>query len=206
MNALCWPAAASACAALAAWALTGLSGDDVARVASGFGDLVRAILCVARARMPPRGRRRRDVGLSEVSEMVDIVRLGMSAGLSFDAALGLYCAGRDGALATSLGRAMLLWQTGVEPRSEALAAVAGEFGMPSLRSFGAQVSQSLAFGAPVAAVLAELARETRELHRAEVERRIERAPVKILVPTGTLVLPALLLSILGPLLAAGGVL
>ena len=39
---------------------------------------------------------------------------------------------------------------------------------------------------------------------AEVEREIERAPVKLLIPTGTLILPALLLSILGPLLGAGG--
>ena len=30
------------------------------------------------------------------------------------------------------------------------------------------------------------------------------APVKLLIPTGTLILPALLLSILGPLLGAGG--
>ena len=44
----------------------------------------------------------------------------------------------------------------------------------------------------------------RAAHRAEVERRIERAPVKLIIPTGTLILPALLLSILGPLLAAGG--
>ncbi len=206
MSALCWSAAASACAALAAWALTGFSAGDAARWAHGLRDRARAVASAVRARIPARGRRGRAAGLSDVSEMVDIVRLGMSAGLSFDAALGLYCAGRDGALATSFERATLLWQTGVESRSEALAAVAGEFDMPPLRSFGAQVSQSLAFGAPVAAVLAELARETRELHRAEVERKIERAPVKILVPTGTLVLPALLLSILGPLLAAGGVL
>ena len=38
--------------------------------------------------------------------------------------------------------------------------------------------------------------------RQHVEREIERAPVKLLIPTGTLILPALLLSIVGPLLAA----
>ena len=37
-----------------------------------------------------------------------------------------------------------------------------------------------------------------------LEREIERAPVKMLIPTGTLILPALLLSIVGPLLAASG--
>ena len=35
-----------------------------------------------------------------------------------------------------------------------------------------------------------------------VEERIEKAPVKMLVPTGGLVLPAMLLAILGPILAS----
>ena len=59
-------------------------------------------------------------------------------------------------------------------------------------------------GAPLAETLAAQSREIRAAHRAAVEREIERAPVKLLIPTGTLILPALLLSILGPLLGAGG--
>ena len=43
-----------------------------------------------------------------------------------------------------------------------------------------------------------------DLHEKAAKREIERAPVKLLIPTGTLILPALLLSILGPLLGAGG--
>ena len=35
-----------------------------------------------------------------------------------------------------------------------------------------------------------------------VQERIEKAPVKMLVPTGGLILPAMLLAILGPLLAS----
>ena len=38
--------------------------------------------------------------------------------------------------------------------------------------------------------------------RAEVQERIEKAPIKMLVPTGTLILPAMLLAVLGPLLAS----
>ena len=64
--------------------------------------------------------------------------------------------------------------------------------------------QALALGAPLAETLAAQSREIRAAHRAAVEREIERAPVKLLIPTGTLILPALLLSILGPLLGTGG--
>ncbi len=34
-----------------------------------------------------------------------------------------------------------------------------------------------------------------------VEEQIEKAPVKMLIPLGTLIVPAMLLSILGPLLS-----
>lgn len=72
------------------------------------------------------------------------------------------------------------------------------------RPLPSQRGQALALGAPLAETLAAQSREIRAAHRAAVEREIERAPVKLLIPTGTLILPALLLSILGPLLGAGG--
>lgn len=146
------------------------------------------------------------VSLGAVSEMIDIVRLGLSAGLSFDAALGLYCDGGEGVLPARLKRAQLMWQTGVSTRENELLAVADDMGVRALESFAVAVGQALELGAPLAETLDGQSREIRAAHRAEVERQIERAPVKLLIPTGTLILPALLLSILGPLLAAGGML
>lgn len=153
-----------------------------------------------RSRASPR------VSLGMVSEMIDIVRLGLSAGLSFDAALALYCEGSEGVLAARLKRAQLMWQTGVSMRESELLAVADDMGVRALESFAVAVGQALELGAPLAETLDNQSREIRAAHRAEVERQIERAPVKLLIPTGTLILPALLLSILGPLLAAGGML
>lgn len=83
---------------------------------------------------------------------------------------------------------------------------ARDLGVRALESFSVAVGQALLLGAPLAETLAGQSTEIRAAHRAEVERQIERAPVKLLIPTGTLILPALLLSILGPLLAAGGML
>ena len=136
--------------------------------------------------------------------MIDVVRLGLSAGLSFDASLELYCAHRQTPLANSLARAELAWRTGAGTREEELARVAREMGVRALESFAIAVGQALALGAPLTDVLSSQAREIRAAHRAAVEREIERAPVKLLIPTGTLILPALLLSILGPMLAASG--
>ena len=146
--------------------------------------------------------RSRGIGMGEVAEMTDIVRLGLSAGLSFDASLSLYCEGRSGELAQLMEKALFCWQVGVTSRDEALDRVAQDAGVRALGSFAAAVSQALELGAPLAETLEGQGREMRAAHRAHVEREIERAPVKLLIPTGTLILPALLLSIVGPLLAA----
>ena len=145
-----------------------------------------------------------EVGLGDVSEMIDIVRLGLKAGISFDASLALYCEGRTGKLSERMARARFMWQTGLVTREQGLLGVARDVGVRPLESFAIAVVQALELGAPLADTLEGQAREIRAMHRAEVERQIERAPVKLLIPTGTLILPALLLSIVGPLVAAGG--
>ena len=42
----------------------------------------------------------------------------------------------------------------------------------------------------------------RDEQRSEVEEEIERVPVRMLIPLGTLIVPAMLLAILGPLLGS----
>lgn len=142
------------------------------------------------------------VGLGDVSEMIDVVCLGLSAGLSFDAALALYCEHEEGPLAREMAEARLSWQMGMRSREDALMGVARATGVRALESFATAVGQALGLGAPLAQTLADQGRDVRAAHRAAIERQIEQAPVKLLIPTGTLILPALLLSILGPLLAA----
>lgn len=175
-----------------------------ARTAARAQGVVDRVLASFRARMGSLGRAGAAVGSGEVADMIDIVGLGLSAGLSFDAALSLYCDGRPGVLAGRLERALLSWQSGIASREEELGATARDLGARALEVFAAAVSQALELGAPLAEALAAQGVEIRTQHRAEVEREIERAPVKLLIPTATLILPALLLSILGPLLAAGG--
>lgn len=144
------------------------------------------------------------VSLGEASEMIDLICLGLSAGLSFDASLSLYCRERDTKLARRMEQACMSWQIGMQTREEALMDAAADLELRALESFATAVTQALTLGAPLASTLSAQSTECRAAHRAEVERNIERAPVKILIPTGTLILPALLLSIIGPLLAAGG--
>ena len=206
-------AIAACLCALGVFVATGLDRADARKLAEACR--CEAVLVVAAARsmvdaLATRLKSAFDAGgpaqvsLGEVSEMIDVVRLGLSAGLSFDAALGIFCANRRSVLAVRLERACMAWQVGVGTREDELLAVACDLDVRALETFAITVGQALALGAPLAETLAAQSREIRAAHRAAVEREIERAPVKLLVPTGTLILPALLLSILGPLLGAGG--
>ncbi len=209
------PLIAGAMASGSLWLLSGWDPVDreetigrwwrsCARTATRAQRVVDRVLASFRARMGPLGRAGAAVGSGEVADMIDIVGLGLSAGLSFDAALSLYCDGRPGVLAGRLERALLSWQSGIASREEELGAAARDLGAKALEVFAVAVSQALELGAPLAEALAAQSVEVRAQHRAEIEREIERAPDKLLIPTATLILPALLLSILGPLLAAGG--
>lgn len=145
---------------------------------------------------------RRDACERQMPEFLDILALGLAAGLSFDSTLEQYCARRDGVLAREVRTALGLWKMGIEGRADALEGMARQVGSPSLERFCAAVREALAFGAPLAATLERQAGTLREEQRMRVEERIEEVPVRMLVPLGTLVVPAMLLAILGPLLSA----
>ena len=207
-------AAAAAClCALSVFVATGFARAEVRDIAIASKREAALVAAVGRSAVDALTTRMKgvfgaggpaQVSLGDVSEMIDVVRLGLSAGLSFDAALEVYCANRTSVLAVRLERACMAWQVGVGTREDELLAVAHDLDVRALETFAITVGQALALGAPLAETLAAQGREIRAAHRAAVEREIERAPVKLLIPTGTLILPALLLSILGPLLGAGG--
>ena len=151
----------------------------------------------ARARAGDRSR-----CLDELPELIDVVALGMSAGISFDAALGIYCDKYDTMLADELSDAMRSWELSLTTRPEALRVLASHLDVPAFTTFVDTATESLAFGAPLTKALGEQAQAVRRARRADVQERIEKAPIKMLVPTGTLILPAMLLAVLGPLLAS----
>ena len=147
-------------------------------------------------------RRRSSEALRQMPDMLDVLTLGLSAGLSFDASLELYCDRCDNGLSHAFREALESWRMGVSTRDEALRRLSDELGIGALRRFADAVSQALAFGSPLAAVLEQQAQAIRDEQRSEMEERIEKVPVKMLIPMGTLSVPAMLIAILGPLLGS----
>lgn len=207
-------------ALLGCCAVVGGSAFASAYVATAAGGAVRArtapskdpldgLMAKARSFAPYRRielraatARDRSECLRQMPVMLDVVTLGLSAGLSFDSALELYCQRYDNELSGALGAAMMSWRLGTQGREEALEATARRVGITSLERFAAVVSQALAFGSPLAATLEQQAQNIRDEQRAQMEELIEQVPVKMLIPLGTLIVPAMLMAILGPLLGA----
>jgi tight adherence protein C len=167
-----------------------------------IASLEQAIPLVKRLRNSTEHARRSSEGLRDLPEMLDILTLGLSAGLSFDASLELYCERSKKGLSVALRAALESWRMGISTRDEALQAVADDLALAALRRFADAVSQALAFGSPLAAVLEQQAQAIRDEQRSQVEEQIEKVPVKMLIPLGTLIVPAMLRAVLGPLLGA----
>ena len=177
-------------------------GAGLERCVASARETIRGIPAVRQARERERLARRRSACLREMPTLIDVLTLGLSAGLSFDASLSLYCDRYQTELSQAFSEAMLSWRMGVTSREEVLEAMACELGVDALARFATVVGESLDFGSPLASALEVQAKAIRDEQRAQVEEEIEKAPVKMLVPLGVLVVPAMLLAILGPLLAS----
>lgn len=140
--------------------------------------------------------------LQDFPEMLDIVTLGLSAGLSFDASINLYTARYHSFLAYLLNYGMTIWKLGFSDRVSALEHLSLHLEMGAFTRFSMAVSEALEFGIPLADALSRQAKEIRREQRLQVEEGIEKIPVKMLIPMGVFVVPAMLLAILGPLLSS----
>ena len=130
----------------------------------------------------------------------DIVAMGVDAGLSFDSALELYCERFDNELSRQIRNAHRQWAHGVASRSDALRDLSERVGSPAVKRFADTASHAVTQGAPLAGMLRRLAVELRQSRKTQIEREVARAPIKMLVPTGVCILPAMLLLVMGPML------
>ena len=183
------------------------SVSAVAAVALGPWGAVACLLAAALlARKAPAwmARRRaqalRDACEQHLDMLCDIVAMGAEVGLSFDSAVELYCSRFSNPLAEKLEGARQQWTHGVVSRSQALQDLAASVGSPGLKRFADTAVPAVEQGAPLAGMLRRLAAELRQGRRTSMERKVARAPVKMLVPTGVCIVPAMLLLVMGPML------
>ena len=146
---------------------------------------------------------KRDRGICadrHLSEMLEVVALGLRGGMTFDRAFALYGAYFSNEFAQECARAYRKWSLGLSTREEALHHLASSFDCVQLSRVIDTILRSLRFGSSVTELLEEAAAQSRATYRTELEERVAKAPVKMMLPTGALILPAMLLLVMGPVL------
>jgi len=137
---------------------------------------------------------------NQLSMLLDITALGMRAGMAFDQAFELALRRSPGQLADICLAKLEIWQKGLVSRQQGMHELETEVQTVMFSRFVALVLRALRYGAPMTQLLNALSDETRRDIRARREEEVAKAPVKMLIPTGTLILPAMLLLVLGPIL------
>jgi len=143
-------------------------------------------------------RRRRESCAREMPEMLDILALCIGAGMSFDAALEAYWSHYDSPLSQECRTCHLDYFQGGMSREKALEGLAQRVGTEGMERFTVLATQALRFGSAMERMLKDLATELRETRRKDVQEKVGKAPVRMLLPMGLLILPAMLILMLGP--------
>jgi len=100
-----------------------------------------------------------------LSEMLEVVALGLRSGLSFEGALALYTAHFECPLATGMAAAKAQWNCGLVSREEALRALAASYRSLLFGRVVETIVRSIRFGSSLADNLDDAAAEARAHYR-----------------------------------------
>lgn len=180
-------------------ALVGVMFSTELAILAGLAGAVGGALSVPRAIV--RLEHVRAAGLErDLSEMLEVVALGLRSGLSFERSFELYGTHFKTDLANACAAAQRSWTFGLVTREAALRDLAASYDSALFARVIEGAVRALRFGSSLAENLESAAIEARAVHRAHVEEQVAKAPVKMMLPTGALILPAMLLLVLGPVL------
>ncbi|MCL2679974.1 MAG: type II secretion system F family protein [Coriobacteriia bacterium] len=143
----------------------------------------------------------RDSCMNDLPEMVDVLLLALGAGLSIDQAFEWYLSSYDTPLAAEFRRAEQVYQVGMLSRMKAFEQLADALQEEAVLRFVNALRQAFTLGTPLGSALGTFAQEVRDYRIARLEERIAKTPVKILAPLGLCIVPAVLILLMGPVMA-----
>ncbi len=130
-------------------------------------------------------------------DALDMLTIGVEAGLGFESALLRVSEQWDNALTREFRRGVIEMRLGT-PRDVAMQRLAERAGVQGLTTFVAVFIQSTQLGVSVAHVLHEQAAQLRTTRRQRAEELARQAGAKMVFPLVFLIFPALLVVLLGP--------
>jgi tight adherence protein C len=144
-----------------------------------------------------RAKRRSHGILRAFPDAMDMLTIGVEAGLGFESALVRTAEKWDNPLTREMRRAVAEMRIGVG-RDEALRRMAERCGVDEIESFVAVLIQSSTLGVSIAQVLHSQASQVRAKRRMRAEEKARQAGTKMIIPLVFLIFPAMFVVILGP--------
>jgi pilus assembly protein TadC len=136
----------------------------------------------------------------ELARLIDVVCLGIKSGLSIDKSIVLYEKHFNTFLASELRFVTDLWKIGLYTTQDSLLMLRSFYDSRMLSLCVQGINRALSQGTSITSDLQMLSTQIRSEYKSSVEEKIEKVPVKMMVPTGLLILPAMLILVMGPVL------
>jgi tight adherence protein C len=131
-------------------------------------------------------------------DVLDLLVVSVQAGLGFDAAIAHVAGQMDNVLTQELSRMLAEMRLG-RARRDALRALIDRTEVPELTQFVWALIQAEQLGVSVVQVLTAQARDMRVRRRQRIQEESMKAPLKMIIPLGIFIFPALCVVILGPI-------
>lgn len=163
------------------------------------GCAVMATIGVAgpRAWLARRVTARRAAIFHDLPDALDLMVIGMEAGVTFDGAVQVVTEHLDSPLSQELGRTLAEMELGLS-RHDALQNLKRRADVPELTTVIVSLLQADALGMSVSRVLRVQAEEMRAKRRQWAREKAGKLPVKILFPLITFIFPPVFVIIIGP--------
>ena len=130
-------------------------------------------------------------------DTIDLLTVGVEAGLAFDSAIAKVIKRGIGPLGEELAKMLQEMQMGFS-RKDAFKNLASRVTSPEFHAFIMSMVQADVFGISVGQVLKTQAKEMRLKRRQHAEEKAMKTPVKIVFPVVLCIFPALMMVIVGP--------
>jgi len=142
-------------------------------------------------------KKRKDLILKSLPDVLDLLSVSVEAGLGFDSALQKVVEKSSGPLTDEFEKSLQEINIG-KPRRESLRDMADRVNVDDVTIFLGSVIQADQLGVSIGNVLRLQSRQVRVNRRMRAEETAQKAPIKILIPLVLFIFPTILIVLLGP--------
>lgn len=142
-------------------------------------------------------KKRKEVMVKSLPDVLDLISVSVEAGLGFDAALQKVVEKTSGPLTQEFEQALNEINMG-KSRREALRDMADRVQVDDITTFLGSVIQADQLGVSITNVLKIQSKQVRNNRRMKAEEAAQKAPIKMLIPLVVFIFPTLLIVLLGP--------